>query len=198
MDDVNLLPEDKKATANCSKYLLYNDILIGTFDSLVKEDVAAHYAGVAEQMKQLSETSTYGYLFKTQEMLCRVLALKSDLGLRIRKEYKAKDMAALERIAKEDIPALIAQLDAFYHAFEQQWNQENKSFGFEVQCTRIGGVKQRLEYTKNMLERYLANEVTQIDELEEESLPFAYWEAAEDIKITGYNLWRDIVSPGIV
>ena len=38
----------------------------------------------------------------------------------------------------------------------------------------------------------------EFDELEEESLPFAYWEAAEDIKITGYNLWRDIVSPGIV
>ena len=198
MDDVNLLPENKVGTANSSKYLLYNDVLIGTFDSLVTEEVAPHYARVAEQLQQLAEKSTYGYLFKTQEMLCRVLALKSDLGLRIRKDYKAKDMAALESIAKEDIPALIAQIDAFYQAFEQQWNQENKSFGFEVQCTRIGGVKQRLEYTKIMLERYLAKEVAQIDELEEEYLPFAYWANAEDIKKTAYNLWRDIVSPGIV
>ena len=198
MDDVNLLPEDKKSTANSSKYLLYNDILIGTFDSLVTKEVANHYATVAEQMQQLSKTSTYGYLFKTQEMLCRVLAQKSDLGLRIREAYKEKDKAALEGIAKADIPALIVLLDEFYHTFEQQWNLENKSFGFEVQCARIGGLKQRLEYTKTMLERYLANEVAQIDELETEYLPFAYWASAEDIRWTGYNLWRDTVSPGIV
>ena len=197
IDDVNLLPEDKKATANSSKYLLYNDVLIGTFDSLVTKDVPTHYVRVAEQMQQLSKTSSYGYLFKTQEMLCRVLALKSDLGLRIREGYKAKDMAALESIAKEDIPALMVLLDDFYHTFEQQWNLENKSFGFEVQCARIGGVKQRMKYTKEILERYLAKEVAQIDELEAEYLPFAYYQG-NDIRWMGYNLWRNTVSPGLV
>lgn len=197
MDDVNLLPENKKGTANSSKYLLYNDVLIGTFDSVVTKDVPTHYARVAEQMQQLSKTNAYGYLFKTQEMLCRVLAQKSDLGIRIREAYKAKDNATLERIAREDIPALLVLVEDFYHTFEQQWNLENKSFGFEVQCVRIGGIKQRLGYTKDILERYLANEVTQIDELEAEYLPFAYY-SGDDIRQLGYNLWRNTVSPSVV
>ena len=197
MDDVNLLPEDKKSTANSSKYLLYNDVLIGTFDSLVTKEVADHYARVAEQMQKLSETSSYGYLFKTQEMLCRVLAQKSDLGLRIREAYTAKDKAVLEHIAKEDLLKLMALVEEFYHTFEQQWNLENKSFGFEVQCVRIGGLKQRLEYTKEILERYIADEVAQIDELEAEYLPFAYYRG-DNIRWMGYNVWRNIVSPSVV
>ncbi len=197
MDDVNLLPEDKKRTANSSKYLLFNDVLIGTFDSVVTEEVPTHYEAVAEQMHRLAKTSTYGYLFRTQEMLCRVLAQKSDLGIRIRQAYKNGDKATLEVIVKEDIPALLVLVDDFYHAFEKQWNLENKSFGFEVQCVRIGGLKQRLKYTKDIIEQYLANEVTQIDELEAELLPFAYYQG-NDIKQLGYNLWRNTVSPAIV
>ena len=197
MDYVNLLPEDGKKTANSSKYLLYNDVLIGTFDSVVSKDVPEHYASVAQTMHQLSETSAYGYLFKTQEMLCRVLALKSDLGLRIREAYKEGDKASLEQIAREDIPELLVRVDEFYHVFEQQWNRENKSFGFEVQCARIGGLKQRLGYAKDILERYLAHEVTQIDELEAEYLPFAYF-SGDDIRQLGYNLWRNTVSPSVV
>ena len=197
MDDVNLLPEDKKKTANSSKYLLYNDLLIGTFDSVVNKEVATHYASVAKDMQQLSKTSSYGYLFKTQEMLSRLLSLKSDLGLRIRGAYKAEDKAALEKIAREDLPTLLLYVDDFYHAFEQQWHLENKSFGFEVQCVRIGGLKQRIDYVKDILERYLANEVTQIDELETEYLPFAY-SSGDDIRQLGYNLWRNTVSPSVV
>lgn len=197
MDDVNLLPEDKKKTANSSKYLLYNDVLIGTFDSVVDEEVPEHYVKTAKAMGRLSETSTYGYLFKTQEMLCRVLALKSDLGVRIRKAYKDGDKTELEKIAKEDIPALLICVDDFYHVFEYQWHLENKSFGFEVQCVRIGGLKQRINYVKDILERYLANEVSQIDELEIEYLPFAY-SSGDDIRQLGYNLWRNTVSPSVV
>ena len=197
MDDVNLLPEDKKKTANSSKYLLYNDLLIGTFDSVVNKEVATHYASVAKDMQQLSKTSSYGYLFKTQEMLSRLLSLKSDLGLRIRGAYKAEDKAALEKIAREDLPTLLLYVDDFYHAFEQQWHLENKSFGFEVQCVRIGGLKQRIDYVKDRLEGYLANEVAQIDELETEYLPFAY-SSGDDIRQLGYNLWRNTVSPSVV
>ena len=197
MDHVNLLPEDGKKTANSSKYLLYNDLLIGTFDSVVSRDVPAHYAEVAKKMHGLSEKGSYGYLFKTQEMLCRVLSLKSDLGLRIRGAYKDGDRAALEKIVQADLPTLLTYVEDFYGTYEQQWNLENKSFGFEVQCTRIGGLKQRIQYTKDILERYLADEVAQIDELETEYLPFAY-SSGDDIRQLGYNLWRNTVSPSVV
>lgn len=197
MDHVNILPEDGKKTANSSKYLLYNDVLIGTFDSVVADYVPAHYEKMASVMEQLSENSAYGYLFKTQETLCRLLSLKSDLGVRIRGAYKAGDKVSLARIAGEELPTLLTRVDVFYSSFEKQWNIENKSFGFEVQCARIGGLKQRIEYTKNVLERYLANEVPQIDELEAEYLPFAYY-SGEGIRELGYNLWGNTVSPSVV
>jgi hypothetical protein len=197
MDHVNLLPEDGKATANSSKYLLYNDVFIGTFDSVVKDFVPVQYENMAKAMEQLAMNHSYGYLFKTMEMLCRVLALKSDMGLRIRKAYTEGDKDALVKIAKEDITELICRVDAFFDAFETQWNTENKSFGFEVQCARIGGLKQRLLYAQNALERYVAGELTQIDELEANYQPFAYY-AGDDIRHLGYNLWRNTVSPSVV
>ena len=196
LDKANILPEDGKFPSNSSKYFLYNDPLIGTFDSVVPEDISNYYDEVSKKLALYSENDSLGYVFKAQSLLCNALAVKADLGQRIRTAYVSGDKETLKEIAEQVLPELIIRIDEFYSAMEVQWNTESKSFGFEVQCVRLGGVKQRLTYVKTILLRYLAGEVSQIDELEASYLPYAYTEPKTADKLA-YNLWRNMVSPSV-
>ena len=71
----------------------------------------------------------------------------------------------------------------FYVAFEKQWKRENKSFGFEIQTIRIGGLDRRLADTARILKQYANGELACIEELEETYQPFCYFE-----KIISKNL----------
>ena len=49
--------------------------------------------------------------------------------------------------------------------------KERKTFGFEVQDIRIGGLLQRIKRCKRTLENYLDGKIDKIEELEQEILP---------------------------
>jgi len=80
--------------------------------------------------------------------------------------------------------------DEFFAAFAAQWSRVNKQFGFEVQCARLGGVKQRLAYCRGRLLSYLNGETDRLEELEEELLPFD----ADNPDCLHNNVYRLIVS----
>lgn len=171
--------------------------LIGTFDSVVKEDTVARFEQAEAWMREAASHGRLAYLFRDMEALCKVLKQKADLGIRIRKAYTEGQKEALEAIATEEIPKLRADLDAFYEAFEKQWKTESKSFGFEIQTIRIGGLDRRLADTARQLKQYAAGELPEIAELAEAYLPFSYFEKNE-IRQLNYNLWSDIVSPSVI
>lgn len=81
---------------------------------------------------------------------------------------------------------LSCRLDDFYSAFKTLWYKENKSFGFEVQDARIGGVMNRVRSCRERIEEYLLSG-TEIEELETELLPY-------DRPLTIYA-YRRMVSP---
>ena len=62
-----------------------------------------------------------------------------------------------------------------------------------MQSIRFGGLIQRLKDTKSILDEYIGEPSGKIDMLEEERLPFHYFEEKEIAKLN-YNLWKDIVS----
>lgn len=196
IDLVNPYSEQTKMHNNCSKYLLYNDPLIGTFDSVLKADTPDRFAAAARELKKPQSHGTLAYLFQTMQRLSTVLISKSDLGKRIRLAYEKNDKTALTSIATIEIPEILAELDAFYEAFAAQWETENKSFGFEVQTIRIGGLKQRLTDTKKKLLKFTEHD-TKMEELEQPMQPFCYFEK-NDIEELNYNLWSDIVSPSVI
>ena len=197
IDLVNPYLEDGRIHNNCSKYLLYNDPLIGTFDSVVKEDTAERFAQAEIYMEQAASHGCLAYMFNNMQLLCIVLKHKADLGIRIRKAYTEGEKKELLAIAREDIPVIRRELDAFYAAFEKQWKRENKSFGFEIQTIRIGGLDRRLADTARILKQYANGELAYIEELEETYQPFCYFEK-NNIEELNYNLWSDIVSPSVI
>lgn len=196
LDDVNPYTENGNVHNNASKYLLYNDPLIGVFDSLVEADIAEWYRNIGNKMKDFSqreEGKEFSYIFDTAYRLCSVLEKKAYLGRKIKEAYDKKEIDRLKEISIKEIPDILDRVEQLYRSFQIQWNLENRQFGFEVQSIRFGGLIQRLKDTKRILDEYMKEPSGKIDMLEEERLPFHYFEEKEIAKLN-YNLWKDIVS----
>ena len=160
--------------ANPSEYLLWQDILLGLMDKHVEgQHVSEHYKAVAEMMfRHMQSAGAYKGIFAYSYLLARVLEIKGDLGVQIKKCYDEKDMDELRRILYVTLPELESRLTAFKDGFRKLWLQVYKPFGFEVIDMRIGTVFARVETTKFRLEAFLTGEMKQIEELEQERLPY--------------------------
>lgn len=183
---------------NASKFLLFQDVLYGTFDSLVTDSIPGFYEQAANRLQPLCENPEFGYLFQTQKLLCQVLAHKASLGKELLAAYRAKNKDRLRDILTTVFPPLLSNIAALYEAFRAQWLRENTPFGFEVQTIRFGGLQARLLHVQTLVQDYLEGRLPCIEELEIPRIPFAYTGATEDIEQLNYNLWSHIVSPGVI
>lgn len=155
---------------NLNKILLWNDPLLGLYDRHILPGTNAHLQRTAERLKEQTERGDrFDYVFETVYYLCRFLALKSEIGNRLREAYQSGETDRLCEI-KDAIPQMIERLEALHAVFRRNWLRENKVFGFDVQDIRFGAQRERLLYTKEILERYLNGEVASIPELDEPSL----------------------------
>ena len=120
--------------------------------------------------------------------LCDVLSVKFLLGVRTRALYAAGDKEGLRAIAENDYTKTIALVEDFYQAYRKQWYNFNKTYGFEIQDSRLGGLMRRLQNCKEQLIAYANGEISSIEELEEEIIP---------IKDGNYPMWHLIVSANV-
>lgn len=180
------------------KYMLYSDPLNGLMERHVDPEAhAQYYADAAEKLGGFVSHPVFGYLYATQEALCRVLSRKVGLSSRIMAAYKEKDSDGLRTIAREDIPHIISLVDAFIKAFRTQWYAENKTFGFEVQEARLGGLKARLGGVARQIEMYLDGRLDKLEELEQPTLPFSPVATEEGVTATSDGSWFKVFSAGI-
>jgi hexosaminidase len=161
------LTKKKHTFENPSKYLLYNDPLLGLCDGSVKREDDAIYLAHAKALKAAEKRlGDYAYLARYYGSLCSLLALKNSLGQRTREAYQKKDKKALQDLLPR-YEATYRRTEKFLRDFRSAWLQENKVFGFEVQELRLGGLLFRLKSAADRLEAYLRGEISQLDELEE-------------------------------
>lgn len=186
IDEIN---RPRMHAVNPSKYLLYNDPIEGLFNAHIREDAAATYAAHAETLLAKADDEHFGLLFDSLGKLCRVLARKCDLSLRIRNAYHSDDRAALQAIAEEEIGVIISDLEAYVEAFRKQWYDENKPHGFSIQDIRLGGLRERLVSARCRLRAYLAGEIERIDELHEPIRTIAGNEYNGNPQYTAFNSW---------
>ncbi len=174
---------------NPSKYFLYQDIMLGYYDDQYKPKYKKAYEEYAALLKQAaSESEKYGYIYDLLSKLSGLLTLKIDLGVKLRKAYKAGNKAALRRGVGQIKKALKA-LDEFHEAVRVQWFTECRPFGYEVLDGRLGWVKARMESAKERVALYLKGEITVIEEFEKDILPFD----GCNIEIA-WNWWQKTVS----
>lgn len=185
--------ERKDYSNNPTKYLLYQDILMGLFDMHVGQCNKQHFAECAASLQQLADRQgKMAYLFETAALLCRVLELKCDMGIRLKAAYDANANESMWHIAEVEIPELMNRLTAFHAAFKKQWYTVYKRGGFDVQDIRLGGLMARIQTAREVVLDYLNGEIDRIEELEQERLPFV--SEGSKSKNIYYNSWLRMVT----
>ncbi len=184
---------------NLTKWLLWQDPLIGLFDRHAADmDLSGHFAPIAERMEAYRQQyPEMAHLFEVTGKLCAVLDKKWDLGLRLKAAYDAGDRDTLRAIAEGEIPGLRDRVEALRRAHRDQWLQIYKPFGWEVIDVRYGGLLARLETARIRLLQYVNGETERIEELEPERLHYDGPRREGDIRPPYYHLWSRIVSPSM-
>ncbi len=192
-DRLFLQGKENLEASNPSKYLLYQDPLIGLFDAHVKEagmDMGAYYRELQSRMEKCAaKEDTYAQLFSFYGKLAAVLVHKSDLGVRIKEAYDGKEKDVLKEIGSNEIPEIVRSLEEMKQLREELWMADAKPFGYELLDIRSGGVITRLKSAGRRIERYLAGDIMRLEELEETRLP--YFAIGRDRR---ENRWDRIVS----
>ena len=157
---------------NPSKFLLYQDVLLGIFDTQVKEGFADNYREFAKLLKEKASSSRlFGYIYDCLYKLSDLLSYKADLGIKMRKSYKEGNKAELAKNVLV-IDEILDKLELFRKSAEKQWMTECRVFGYENIDGRLGFLKNRLISAKQRVNDYLNGKIDKIDELEKDILPF--------------------------
>jgi len=168
-------PSPGEMGVNPTKYLLYQDILMGMIDyENIEDNVSEHFRRCGNMLTDIANDNQNWYkIFKAQAELCYLLEIKATIGIRLRDAYKKDNKDILIVIAKKLIPEMINRLEKFQNAYHDQWYAENKPFGLEVFDIRTGGLKERALTAAKRINAYLMGETQEIEELDVEILPFA-------------------------
>lgn len=160
--------------SNPSKFLLWQDILIGLFDKEIEGlSLKDHYYLLAKKMSHYALNSTnFKDLFYFTQKLSEVLSIKSELGLRLKKAYDRKDIKTLKEISEEELPTLYLKTNDLRVAHRKLWMRINKPFGWEVIDIRYGGLLARISSTTDRIMDLLNENISVIEELEEERLNY--------------------------
>ena len=213
-----VLPENENAD-NPSKYLLYQDVLLGLFDAQTEGlELNRHYARLEEKLKAVTErgrkaqreTAGAGTgtgdsaaetgarmeeIFSYYHTLAEVLSEKAELGLKVRKAYLDQDREEVKRLC-EISGKCARKVEELRRQRGEIWFRECRPFGFEVLDIRLGGVKVRLESAAARLESWLSGRTEILEELEEERLVYAWDPENPEHRLCAENLWEKIVSAG--
>lgn len=176
---------------NPSKYLLYQDALLGIFDWHLKEkDVAGYYQKLADELgKSASVCAEHREFFEYYHCLAEILVQKSELGVRIKAAYDKHDLSTLRNICEEIIPSVTEKLWKLKELREDLWMEDAKPFGYELIDLRLGGVITRLESSKRRLQKYIDGRIDSLEELEAERIPY-FADGAPAIE----NHWQRAIS----
>jgi len=176
------------------KYLLYNDPFLGIFDTALTRCYRDDYLALADRLEAEVNSGAYGYLFTHSAALCRLLAVKHDLGCRTRASYEGNSRVGLATLLS-DYRDCENRLETFIRLFRESWFTDHKPHGFDVHELRLGGLLLRLRSQRERLERYLRGETDSIPELEEKLLPYnGSMPADEGSRMPRLNSWQQSAS----
>ncbi|MDQ8734495.1 hypothetical protein RCO25_08285 [Paenibacillus sp. LHD-38] len=162
--------------ARPSKYILYQDVLLGLFDKHLEggPDLAGHYSEMGRKWHAVRAKTEepFSTMFEFFECLSMVAAVKGPLGLEITRLYKGRNMEELTTLVQHRLPSLITQVNELRRVHRRLWMLTNKAQGWEDQDIRYGGIMARLHTAAERLEDFLEGRVDLLEELEQQRLMF--------------------------
>lgn len=179
LDQLDSKPHDDHLTlqadpSNPSKFLLWQDVLLGLFDKQVESKSLNHYySELGTHIREERENNkAWLDLFDFYEQLCSVLSVKSEIGLALKAAYDGHDTEQLKVLTHNTLPDLRDRVSSLHMIHRQLWMSTYKPFGWEILDIRYGGVLTRIDTAMDRLAGFLSGAVDRIEELEEERLFF--------------------------
>jgi N-acetyl-beta-hexosaminidase len=159
---------------NSSKFLMWQDVLLGLFDKNINElELSEHYRQLEKQMENhAAANGEFGFVFEYMKKVCAVLSIKAELGVRTTLAYRSGDTEMLGAIAAKELPELVKRVKELREYHRSLWMKINKPMGWEVLDCRYGFLLMRLDTAIYRIEEYLDGKTDAISELEQERLYF--------------------------
>ncbi|MFB3893208.1 MAG: beta-N-acetylhexosaminidase [Phycisphaerae bacterium] len=185
--------------ANPSKFLLWQDPLVGIFDMHLKGmKLGRYYGNLANAIRKAAtaEMPTIRNHLHLPLRLCEVLADKAELGLRLLDAYRRGDRKAMARELNVVILRLTKAVERLHEAHRRIWFELYKPNGWEIIDNRYAALAGRLRSTAVRLGDYLAGRVASLPELEEKRLPARDW--PKGTLSDAHMSYRYLVSPSVI
>ena len=183
--------------SNPSKFLLWQDVLIGLYDENVKGlHLNDHYQSLARLINDMDDPGQeWEDLFVFYGKLAEVLGVKAELGIQLKQAYDASDKEMLKELT-DQMSNLKAMVNDLRQKHRILWLKMYKPFGWEVLDIRYGGLIARLDTAVYRLKEWLDGKIPKIEELEEERLYFeGPYPMPKDASL-GRNIYKRIVTAG--
>jgi hypothetical protein len=174
VDETPSVPEGNPDRLNPSRYLLWQNVLMGLFDRNIRGvDYDEYYQTLAARLDQAAKRNgEYAPMFELYEKLCSALAGKSELGLRLTEAYCRGDRESLRQLMEHDMPEVARRVRRLRESHRQRWHHIYKPFGWEVLDGRYGLVLGGIDTAIWRVNEFLEGRIDRIEELEEERLPY--------------------------
>ena len=174
LDSCAKLAENVSTMSNISKWLLWDDPIIGLCEPQKQgKSFRTHYANLAEKLNEYASTGTAANeRLRFPAQLAKTLAIKCDMRVNLVEAYKANDKEKLQSLLASEVKPLVNELKLLWKTHRDLWLATYKPFGLEVIEGRYGKVIMRTESLADRLEEYIAGGIESIPEFETELLPF--------------------------
>ncbi len=195
IDGIPKLERAPEAPANPSKILLWQDLLLGMFDSGAERALARHYSDIKGQWDgAIAEAVDPFLLYTVAKRLCEVLELKAELGRELLALYGSDNREALAALADERLPRLQEAVERLRLAHSEQWHLAYKPFGWEVLDARYGGLMARIRTAADRVRGYVQGSILSLEELEQPRLKFDPGQSDEAQPFGCFNSYSRIFS----
>lgn len=178
LDSVPCLTDHARSHTNVSKWLLWQDPILGMLDPEVEgfRRMRTHYGELADALTTATQKDRASQRLEFPAQVARVLSLKVDLRRDLVAAYRAGDKQRIRGLLDWDLRDLQRETHELWQRHRRMWLATYKPFGLEVIEQRYGGLIARLQSLSDRLKSYLEGEVQTIPEFEVELLKI--WEGS--------------------
>jgi len=192
-DETPGVKKDNLQPKNPSKPLMWQDILTGLVDKNIEGlPMNEHFERLAEMLKPACERNgECNGMFLYEYHAARVLAIKSEMGLKLTAAYKAGDKSELRKFADEYLPELSNRVKALRRTHMEHWYDIYKSLGWDIIDMRYGSLLIRIQSAIEVINMYLEGKMDTIQDLDEPRLNYN-----SEIGVPSYANWYNrLVTP---
>ena len=180
-----------------TKFLLYNDPLIGLLDKEIDGlNLRKYYHNLlCDYEDRGNGTEPINLSFAHFKGMLKILELKADFGVRLKAAYDKKDKETLYKLANDAL-IIKERYDQFMSIEREMFTKYYRGCGFEKFEIRSATLRARFETMRYRILAYLNGELDSIDELEQAKLRYDHcrFECPNDKNIFFGTSFAEILS----